>query len=153
MDGIRNTKDYEGSLRRKGQTAVRGIETSSRGFLDFTNPNAGFTDDGTDQNVWNEQAQRIGFGLCSRSRFKSFVIECSNDKTECLQALGTEYPLAFHGQGETNLCNRIHQSTDGQHALDSTSRIIANGAFGTRMTTNERYIFSALANDRGSFCA
>ena len=63
MDGIGYTHHHKGALARKRQARVRGIQARARSLLDLADANASLADDGSDENMRDEEAKRIGLGL------------------------------------------------------------------------------------------
>jgi hypothetical protein len=56
VNSVSNTKDHKGSLSRQRKARVRCIKTGTRGFLDFANANTRFANDGSNQDVRDEEA-------------------------------------------------------------------------------------------------
>ena len=84
VHSISNTEDNEGTFGRQGKASVRGIQTCARGFLDLANADTTLADNGTDQNVRDKEAKRVGLGLCSRGGFKRLIVKGTDDKTKGL---------------------------------------------------------------------
>ena len=53
VDSVSNTKDYKRAFGGEGKTRVRGVKARSRSFLDLTNANSRFADNGTYEDVGN----------------------------------------------------------------------------------------------------
>jgi hypothetical protein len=84
VDGIRNTKDDKRPLSGEGQAGVGGIQTSTGGFLDLANATTTLTDDRTNEDMGDQQTQGVGLGLGSGGGIKGFIVQGTDDQTECL---------------------------------------------------------------------
>lgn len=66
VDSISHTQDDKRSLGGQRKARIRCVQSSTRGFLDLTDSHTTLTDDGANEDVRNQQAQRVGLGLRSR---------------------------------------------------------------------------------------
>jgi hypothetical protein len=109
---IGNTKYNEGTLSRKRQGGLGCVQAGARLLLDFPNADARLSNDRSNEDVWDEEAERISLGLFCRRGVERLLIESANDETKCL-------------------CDRINRTADGENALYCTTGIFADGQFGT----------------------
>lgn len=89
VNSISNTENDQRTLRGQRQARIRGIETSSRGLLDFADAHARFANDGADEDVGNKQAEGIRLGLGGRGRVEVLVVEGADDETESLRVVSS----------------------------------------------------------------
>jgi hypothetical protein len=96
--------------------------------LNLTDADTGFSDDGTNEDVRNEEAHRVRLGGGCRRSLEILLVEGAHNEAECF---GHSINLAAYSKDTFN----------------SASRVVANGALGARQTTDLSYVLSALAND------
>lgn len=84
VNGVGNTKNHEGSLGAQRQARVRRIQSSARGLLDLPDSNALLANDGPDEDVRDEESERIGLGVDARGLFQRFLIQGANDQSKGL---------------------------------------------------------------------
>jgi hypothetical protein len=61
VDGVSDTENNELTLCRKWQARLRSVQASTRLLLDFANTTTTLANNGTDQNVWDEETKRVLF--------------------------------------------------------------------------------------------
>lgn len=62
VDSIGNTHNHQRSLARHGEAGIRRVQAGTGGLLNLADTSTTLTDDGTDQDVRNQQAQGIRLG-------------------------------------------------------------------------------------------
>lgn len=87
VDSIGHAHDNQRAFGRKWQYRVRGIQSSSRGFLNLFDTRATFANDATYENGRHEQSQWVSFRLRVRGLGQRFVVERANDQAEGLLVL------------------------------------------------------------------
>lgn len=65
MDSVCDTHNHERPFARHWETRVGCIQTSTRGFLDLSDASTTLTNDGADQNMRDQKAERVCFGSSS----------------------------------------------------------------------------------------
>jgi hypothetical protein len=60
VDGISNAKDNKGAFGREGEARLGSIESSTGSFLNFTDPDSLLADYRADEDVWDEETERVG---------------------------------------------------------------------------------------------
>ncbi len=63
VDRIGHAHNHQRPLRGQRQARVRGVETSTRGFLNLLDPGTALANYRADEDVGNQQPKRIGFGV------------------------------------------------------------------------------------------
>lgn len=84
VDGVCDTEDDEGPLRREWEVLVGRVESCSRLLLDFLDACSSLADNGSYENIWDEKAKRVCSGLCAGSLLKCLAVKCADDQAECL---------------------------------------------------------------------
>lgn len=84
MHSVSHSQHDEGALGGERQAGLRCIQTGSGGFLDLTNPDTLLADDGTNEDVRDEQTKRVGLGLWGRWLVEWLLVERADDETESL---------------------------------------------------------------------
>lgn len=112
MNGVSDTKDDEGALGGEWKALLGCVETSAGCFLDLADSHTCFADDGTDEDVRDEETEWVGLGVRVGGCFEGLLVEGSDDEAECFG-------------------NCIDVARDSKNALDCTSGILADSALGT----------------------
>lgn len=63
MDSIGNSHHDQRTLGGRRETRVGSVQASTGRFLDLLDPGTAFANDGTNQNVRDEQTEGIGLGV------------------------------------------------------------------------------------------
>lgn len=87
MDGIGNTHDNEGPFTRHREARIGCIQASARCLLNLTDPSTTLTNNRANENMWDQETQRVRLGCSRRGLTKRFVVEGTNDQTEGLRTL------------------------------------------------------------------
>lgn len=84
VDGVCDTEDDKGPLRREWEVLIRRVESCAGLLLDLLDACSSLANDGSDENVWDEKAKWVCSGLCTGSLLKWLTVKCANDQAECL---------------------------------------------------------------------
>lgn len=84
MHSVCNAHHDERSLRRQGEAGVRGIESGARRLLDLLDATTTLADDGADQDVRHQQAERIRLGMDTGGLCQRLIVQGPNNQAECL---------------------------------------------------------------------
>jgi hypothetical protein len=153
VNGVGDTSHNQGTLGRERKGRAGRVETGAGRVLDLTNTRASLADDRSDQDVRDQQSQRVGLGLRRRCLVERLVVKRADDEAESLQTrlLDPSNHLISRGGGCTNLCHSIDGSTDGQDTLSCSTLVIRHGALRFRHLADLRHVLTSLSDDCGSF--
>lgn len=84
VDGIGHAQDDQGPLRRQRKTRVRRIQTRARGFLDLPNAGTALANDRTDEDMGDQETERVCLGLRCGWSVKGLIVESTNNQTKGL---------------------------------------------------------------------
>lgn len=150
VNSVRDTEDDEGAFSREGQARLGGVEARTRCLLNLADSNTALADDGTDEDVGNEKAERVGLGLGSRRLLKGLLVKGADDEAESL-CIVSMIAMLYDARVSTYLGDGIDEAAHGENTLNSAPGVLADGALGTSHATDLADIFATLADDSGSF--
>lgn len=145
VHSVSNTKDNKRSFGGQGQAGIRGIQPGTGSLLNFADADARLANDGANEDVGDEEAERIGLRLSSRGRIQRFVVESPDDQSKSLCTY-MSVDASWGSMENTHLCNSILQAAHGQDPLNSPTGIIANGALCAGQPSDLRDILATLSN-------
>lgn len=85
VHGIGNTEDDKRPLSRQGEASIGGIQPRTRCFLDLANTDSTLANDRADENVGDQQTQRVSLGLGSGRGINGFIVKSTDDQSKCLK--------------------------------------------------------------------
>ena len=151
VDRIGDAHDDKRTLRRQRQTRVRGIETSTGGFLDLLDAAATLADDRADEDMGDEESQRVRLGMGIGRFSQRLVVKSPDDQAESLVRVSMRTGAEVEGnrkrRGSPYLCDGIDDSAHSKNALNSTLLIVADGTLGARHLADLRNVLATLADD------
>ena len=84
VHGISNTQHNKRAFSGEREAGVRSIQARTGCLLDFANTNTTFPDDRTNEDMGDEEAERIRLRLGSGRSLKWFIVKGSNNQTKGL---------------------------------------------------------------------
>jgi hypothetical protein len=85
VDSVSDSHNNQRALTRHGQACIRCIQSCSRCVLNLSDSSAALTNDGSNQDMGDEEPERIGLGRCSRRLSQGFIVQCANNESKGLK--------------------------------------------------------------------